>query len=364
MPFKISEEKDITLCKVDAIVNSVGTETTVLGGICRSILLKANSSELHKIIEDANNVYYVGEFFVTKGYNLPAKQIIHLISPNFENDKDYSVLKDCLRRILNECKKQHFKTVAIPKIACGANGYDGKNIETIIEEMCTGFCKTVDDSITFSLVIPDLDISKKNHERLEEELFRRGSYHTPNEEKKFAKQTKLFKKINDVGKTNCYDSIYFDYKSYKSTRSDYRINSKDLKEIKCINDYVDCYVYEISDTNEQKRLHDRICQFFAYGRGRKGNLLYTGSDIYGEIKYNNFADKEDFYKIIFALKMTIDEATQFMNFFGYTFARSGVSKEDDLVKMLLAQHQYSIVEIDTEFRNSNLKSIFEKKRNK
>ena len=104
MPFKISEEKDITLCKVDAIVNSVGTETTVLGGICRSILLKANSSELHKIIEDANNVYYVGEFFVTKGYNLPAKQIIHLISPNFKNDKDYSVLKDCLRRILNECK--------------------------------------------------------------------------------------------------------------------------------------------------------------------------------------------------------------------------------------------------------------------
>ena len=116
------EVGDITKYKGDVIINSLGVTTTTYGGICGAILRATKSPELKQIIDKVNDVYSVGEYFVTEGYGL-ADNILHLITPNHDDDKDCRLYKECIRRVLNECKYRKWRKVGIPLIGAGANKY-------------------------------------------------------------------------------------------------------------------------------------------------------------------------------------------------------------------------------------------------
>ena len=63
-----------------------------------------------------------GKAFITKGYNLPSKYVIHTVGPIiYENltEKEISELKNCYINSLELAKVNNIKTIAIPCISTG-----------------------------------------------------------------------------------------------------------------------------------------------------------------------------------------------------------------------------------------------------
>ena len=108
MGFKIIRG-DITKIECDAIVNSVGLETPDYGRICNDVIENSKSAELRDFIDDLDGDASVGDIFVTKGYALPAKNIIHLICPHFKSDPDLTVFQSVVRKVLLTCKEKGFR---------------------------------------------------------------------------------------------------------------------------------------------------------------------------------------------------------------------------------------------------------------
>ena len=345
MAFHIETNSDITKFEGDVIIDSVGVTSTIYGGICGSIIKASGSDELKKIVDGVNDLYSVGEYFMTPGYALPAKNILHLITPSFENDPDYSQFKECIRRVLNECRYRHWKKVGIPSIGTGANKYDKDVSRKIIEEMCSAYCDNVDNKMDIVLVLPEKVISRRNDERIIRGSYSGDEYHDPETKKKFKKGSKAFGDTINKKNTSLYNKQYFAYDRFSCGEDDITF---DLKNVKTIGDYVDRYIekkvgQDLLAPSETQMKH-KVNLYLAAGTKGKKDYASAGSDAFGEIKYKSTADKKQLYKIVLALRMTAKEATTFLEHFGYCFSYKGVNEMDDAISDLISNRQYGIAE--------------------
>lgn len=116
-------QSDITKIKVDAIVNPANA-TLLGGGGCDGMIHKMAGI---KLLEECKNLNGCkkGEAKITKGYNLPAKFIIHTVSPVFglENGKEEELLKNCYINSFKLAKENGIKSIAFPCIGTGYYGF-------------------------------------------------------------------------------------------------------------------------------------------------------------------------------------------------------------------------------------------------
>ncbi len=112
-------KSDITQTNVEAIINPAN-ETLLGGGGCDGAIHNAAGSNLLKECQTLSGCKK-GEAKITKGYNLPAKYIIHTVGPIYgqENGKENEILTNCYINCFELAKDNKIKTIAFPCISTG-----------------------------------------------------------------------------------------------------------------------------------------------------------------------------------------------------------------------------------------------------
>ena len=124
MPFKIVRN-DITKMKTDAIVNTANAHPIAGPGCDRAVYEAAGYNELLSYRKTHIGPVKEGEVFLTPGFGLPAKYIIHAVSPLFidGSNGEEKLLRSCYRKSLALAAEKGFRSVAFPLISTGSFGY-------------------------------------------------------------------------------------------------------------------------------------------------------------------------------------------------------------------------------------------------
>ena len=124
MPFKIVRN-DITKMNTEAIVNTANDHVSVGTGCDSAVYKAAGYDELLKYREDNIGFVPEGDAFITPGFKLKAKYIIHAVSPLYMggNQGEEEKLRSCYRKSLQIAKENGIKSISFPLISTGGFGY-------------------------------------------------------------------------------------------------------------------------------------------------------------------------------------------------------------------------------------------------
>ncbi len=121
---------DITTLKIDAIVNaanSQGLGCFVPLHSCVDNIIGSNAGvsirlECNEIMKKKNYFLPTGKAFITNGYNLPAKYVIHTVGPIIYErvtEKEKRELSNCYINSLKLAIQKGIRTIAFPCISTG-----------------------------------------------------------------------------------------------------------------------------------------------------------------------------------------------------------------------------------------------------
>jgi O-acetyl-ADP-ribose deacetylase (regulator of RNase III) len=127
-------ESDITVLRVDAIVNSANPVRVGRGGLDEAVH-QAAGPRLLRVLQSSRALHSQppGTVKLTLGYRLPARHIIHMIAPTAAGEmaEQERLLALCYRRCLALASLRRCRTLVFPVLGSGECGFPFERAATI-----------------------------------------------------------------------------------------------------------------------------------------------------------------------------------------------------------------------------------------
>ena len=147
---------DITKMNTEAIVNTANAEPKVGAGCDTAVYNAAGYDELLAYRRENIGSVHEGDVFITPGFNLSAKYIIHAVSPRYEaGSRDAEAkLRACYRKSLELAKANQIKSIAFPLISTGNFKYPKEEgMRIAVDEINAFMLNNKHDNIDIFLVV-------------------------------------------------------------------------------------------------------------------------------------------------------------------------------------------------------------------
>lgn len=327
MPFKIVRN-DITKMKTEAIVNAANTELIMGGGVCGAIFKAAGVQELQKECDSIGKCE-VGQAVITKGYNLPAKYIIHTVGPIWRGGKqnEDKLLHSAYTSSLNLALEHDIKSISFPLISSGIYGYPKDKALRIAINAIGEFLLKHDMDVY-------LVVYGKDTVLLSEKLFSKIE--------KYIDDNYIQETHRTLEAYELQDSVYENAMEYKRPISKKKRNIEDVLE-------------QIDETFSDMllRLIDekKMTDVEAYKSANIDRRLF--SKIRSDKNYN--PSKATAIAFAIALKLNLDETRDLLRRAGYALSPS--SEFDLIIRFFIEEENYDIYEINEALFSFNEKLL-------
>jgi len=118
---------DITVIRVDAIVNAANSQLAGGGGVDGAIHRAGGPSIMHALdeIRALHGGCATGNAVVTTSGALPAEYIFHAVGPVYRDGRqgEADLLRSCYESALRLAEERGVRTISFPAISTGAYGY-------------------------------------------------------------------------------------------------------------------------------------------------------------------------------------------------------------------------------------------------
>lgn len=353
MPLKIIRN-DITKMQVDAIVNTANSEPVYGNGVDAAVYRAAGEEALLKARRTIGSLEE-GNVAITPGFNLPAKYIIHAVSPCYIDGAsgEEEKLRSCYRKSLQLAKENKCQSIAFPLISTGSFGYPKEEGLAIAVDEIGSFLLWNDMLVT--LVVFD------------EETTALG--------KRLAPQLDAYIDEHYVERKQReeYRAPWFLRQSTRRTDSSLRsMASRDCAPMQApvqapVPDFSD-FLEENQSALKERMMHmtDTFQQYLFYlieSRGLSNAEVYKRSiitkQLFSKIKLNpNYhPDKATAMRLCVGAKLNLDETRDLLARAGY--ALSPCDKRDIIFSFFIEHNVHDMIEIDIALEEHGLPCFIE-----
>jgi len=163
---------DITRLQVDAIVNAANAQAlgcwSPLHNCIDNCIHSASGIQLRKACADImqGGLLKTGEAFITQGYNLPAKHVIHTVGPIIETGiptkEQEEQLAQCYRSCLDIAEENGLESIAFCCISTGVFHFPNERAAEIAVETVRAYPRKHVKTVVFNVFLDkDYDIYKE-----------------------------------------------------------------------------------------------------------------------------------------------------------------------------------------------------------
>lgn len=367
MPFKIVRN-DITKMQVDVVVNTANEAPTYGSGVDTAIYKAAGEEELLKLRKE---IGYLDEGMVciTPGLKLPAKYIIHAVSPfyNDGNSGEEEKLRSCYRESLKLAFEHKCESIAFPLISTGGFGYPKEEGMRIAVDEINAFL--LNHQMLIYLVVFDTKSTQLGYNLYPDlEAYIDHNYVCDRREEEYG--DKYFGSVRP--EEAAYSAYREGYRNLEEKLRRPRERALEVKMMAPICDSVDefdideaddslaeideCEFYEENKSALQRRMEhmsDTFQEYLLYLIHEK-NLTYTEvykkalitKQVFSKIKLNpNYhPEKATAMRLCIGAQLNLDETKDLLARAG--FALSPCDKRDIIFSFFIENRVYDMIEID------------------
>lgn len=353
MPFKIVRN-DITKMRCDAIVNTANTKPIIGSGCDYAVYKAAGKRRLSEYREKNIGEVPEGDVFLTPGFRLPARYIIHAVSPLYIDGAhgEEEKLRVCYRKSLSLAWEQRCRSIAFPVISTGSFGYPKQEGIRIAADEIQAFLQN--HEMLIYLVVFDAR-SARYGKRFDKDLqaYIDENYVDAKHHEEYSVQTMALRRDLDDESFSPYENDLYEDDLYEEDSDEDSEEENEFTELD-----------ESKLEERMKHLTDSFSEYLLYLIEEKG---MTNADVYKRA----LVDKKTFSKIknhtdyhpqkmtamclCMGAKLNLDETRDLLARAGY--ALSPCDKTDIIFSYFIENQIYDMIELDIQLEEHGLSCL-------
>lgn len=355
MPFKIVRN-DITKMETDAIVNTANRHVAVDEGCDIAIYTAAGYEKLLEYRKSHIGEKPEGSAFITPGFDLKAKYIIHTVSPLFidGNFGEEEKLRSCYQNSLKLAMENGIRSISFPLISTGSFGYPKEEGLRIAIDEISAFL--IHNDILVYLVVFDeksTSLAARVYPGLDEYIDNNYVDETP---------LRTVFRLFDGGAEN--KTKGFEMPSPVFPRCEARAQCRESID-SCADETVDFETVHENKLNERmKHLSDTFSEYLLYlisERGMENAEVYKRAIVdkktFSKIKNNTDYHPQKITALCLCVgaMLNLDETKDLLARAGY--ALSPCDKTDIIFSYFIENEIYDMIELDIQLEEHGLPCV-------